>query len=178
MKGKKGISGASLLRVAQIVALVVIVLVLALKGFHDTPQQAKVTDFRLTCQNVTSSEFDCWNKQGTVRIMINSEGKTKLTPQSYCDLNANDNATCRCTKRMNAHVRFFDEFNTTPELLQIIRDGNWSTAYPSDKKVVEDIGQSVGGGFSKIKMSNVSKDYYLTYNYEEVDERCIEAEAR
>ena len=97
--------------------------------------------------------------------------------KSFCNLNPSDNATCKCAKRMNAHVRFFDEFNTTPELLQIIRNGTWKAAYPLDTKVVEDVGRS-DGEFPKIRMSNVSSDYYLTYYYEEVGERCIEAEAR
>lgn len=176
---KKGVNWASLLRVVQIFALLTILLLLVFRSPHSTPQEVKVTDFRLTCQNTTVSELECTNKQGTVRIIAELKGgKTKITPSDYCSLNPLDNATCHCTKRMNAHVRFFDEFNATPELLQIIRNGTWKVAYPSDGKIVEDLGLSVNGGFSKIKISNVSSDYYLTYGYEEVEERCIEAEAR
>ena len=60
-EGKKGLNLASLLRVTQIVALVTIVLVLAFKGFQNAPQQGKVTDFRLTCQNATASDLECWS---------------------------------------------------------------------------------------------------------------------
>ena len=98
--------------------------------------------------------------------------KPENSPERFCMSNPTDNETCQCTKSMVAHTHFWaDEFNDTTQDLIRTMAGSGKSPY-SETMTVEVYGDNQTG---LIVIKNLTPNYYLIYNFEVVEGKCVEA---
>ena len=109
-------------------------------------------------------------------LVLTNKGlnKPKTSQEQHCTDNPTDNETCHCVKTMVPHTRFWTEFNdTTPN---IIRTMNETGKNPYSETMTVEVYGGNQTGF--IMMKNLTKDYFLIYDYEAIEGKCVEAKPR